>query len=444
MRVMLVAHRQPPDGIAGVERVVEGLARHLARRGDTVALVSRRPGDPDESPRALRELLPSGVVHYRLTGGERQHEDFLAHHERLERLFASAVFEFDPDVVHVHHLFRLSPRFIELAYRLRIPVVVSLHDFYFACALFQLRKRSGELCDGPDGGLECARTCFADRGRGEPVRSGVRTSYFRALLRLSERVVAPSRYMAEYFERFGVDPGRIRVVGNGIAVETLVRPESRPPPRQRPGLALLYLGTVVPHKGVHVLVEALRLARLDAASLVIAGHFADGGYTRSLEAAAAEVEGLDLQLKAGYEPSELPAMLDAADCVVVPSQWPEAFGLVAREALARGVPVVVARVGGLPEAVVEGENGFTFAHDRPDELAAVLRRLAGDSRLVERLSAEARRSPVSSLTEHAEATREVYLEAIEEAARRRRDPAVHDELRFLHDASIELGFAATG
>jgi glycosyltransferase involved in cell wall biosynthesis len=434
MRVLLVAHHLPPDGAAGVERLVHGLSDELRRAGDTVAVVSRRLGG-GAAPRVQRETMPGGTVHYRLAGGTRPFDNFLAHHERLELLFGSILAEFDPEILHVHHLFGLSPRFIQLAHRLRTPTVVSLHDFYFACPRIVLRKPSGELCAGPDGGRECARTCYAGNADGA-VRWGLREAYFHALLRLPERLIAPSPHMASFFERFLGDARRLRVVENGVSLERrLDTPSLTPLSRGR--LNLAYLGTVTAHKGIHVLVEALRIARLPAVSLLVAGEHAEAAYVDALRQSASEVPGLRLTLRSAYEPEELPELLADADCVVMPSQWPETFGIVAREALVRGVPIIVSRVGGLADAVSEGRNGFTFASDRPQELAELLRRLTEDDKLVQRLREGARNTRVSSTAEHAAATRAVYAEAT--AAQYR--PEL-DELPFLHETAVHMGFAA--
>jgi glycosyltransferase involved in cell wall biosynthesis len=436
MRVLLVAHHLPPDGAAGVERLVQNLAGELLRAGDSVAVVSRRIGDAG-SPAVQRETLFDGGLHYRLAGGTRSLEHFLAHHERLDVLFGSVLAEFDPEVVHVHHLFGLSPRFVELAHRLCVPTVVSLHDYYFACPRIVLRKPSGELCSGPDGGRECARTCYAGDGADARIRWGTRDAYFRALLRLPELLIAPSEHIAGFFERFIGDGERIRMIPNGVSLpRRLDEPEATP--RSRGCLNLAYLGTIAPHKGVHVIVEALRLAELPAVSLLVAGDSAEPQYLSALERDAAKVPGLDFQVQPTYELDELPDLLAQVDSIVMPSQWPETFGIVAREALIRGVPIVVSRMGGLPDAVDEGRNGFTFAADRPDELAEILRRLSRDDDLVRRLRRGARATPVLSSSEHARATRAAYEEAA--AARRAMFPA--DQLRFLHEAARHMGFAA--
>src|SRR5207248_366179 len=122
--------------------------------------------------------LPNGTRLYRLTGGEMSLDRPFLHHDRLESLFSRVLVESMPDVVHFLHLAGLSPSSVEIAHRLGIPIVIEIHDFYFACPIVHLQKLSGELCDGPDGGRECARTCFSD---GDPMtltRWGLRHTYF--------------------------------------------------------------------------------------------------------------------------------------------------------------------------------------------------------------------------------------------------------------------------
>jgi glycosyltransferase involved in cell wall biosynthesis len=442
MKVMIAAHHLPPDGSAGVERVAESLGQGLVELGDSVTFVTRRVREHGE-PRRLREQLPNGATHYRLAGGTRPFEGFLAHHESLEREFTAALVETDPDVLHVHHLFGLSPRFIAMARALSVAVVVSLHDYYFACPLIVLRKRSGEICDGPDGGRECASTCFAGEGEAGLVRWGLRAAYFRSLLQLANRFVAPSHYMASFFERYGVDGRLMRVVENAVVVPSRSRaaPE-RSTPSQRGCLNLAYLGTVAEHKGVDVVLEALRLAQLGPVSFIVAGDVPVQGYGRRLQAEAGTIPGVDLRLHGRYELGDVPGLLEEIDCVVIPSQWPETFAIVAREAFTRGVPVVAARIGGLPEAIEEGSNGFTFAPDRPDELARILTALAGDAELLRSLRAGARETKVLSSTRHAELVRAVYHEAVADGVLREPVATAHGELAFLHEASVKAGFAA--
>jgi glycosyltransferase involved in cell wall biosynthesis len=248
--------------------------------------------------------------------------------------------------------------------------------------------------------------------------------------------------VADFFASFGAPDDRLRVVANGVWIEPRQLDGRDWEPSRRPGpLALAFLGPVLAHKGLGRLLEALALARLDAVELTTFGPVEDAAVARELYSRAAEIPGLRFRMYGEYEPEELPLLLEETDCVVVPSQWPETFCLVAREAHVRGLPAIVSRIGALPDGVIDGENGFTFDPDRADELAGILRRLAAEPELLERLREGARRTPVPTLREHVTGLREVYREALEERARDRRPRASDlDEIAALEDALSAAGF----
>src|SRR5262249_51229608 len=157
------------------------------------------------------------------------------------------------------------------------------------------------------GGRECARTCFAGDGPGGAVRWGLRAAYFRGLLGLADRVVCYSRYVARYFEGYGLDPARLRVIPHGVpeggarAARAGVRAPA--PPGE---LSLAYCGTVVTHKGPHVILEALRVAGLGRVVLRLVGHAPDESHVRwyveGLRRQAAEIPGVRLEVHGAYEP----------------------------------------------------------------------------------------------------------------------------------------------
>jgi glycosyltransferase involved in cell wall biosynthesis len=445
---MLVSQHYPPDSLGGVELYSQRLETALTRAGDTVSIVARRPLATPTFPQPIRERLPHGGVLYRLAGGYFNADRFLRHHERLERFFTEALLEEDPEVVHVNHLKSLSPHFLVIAHRLGIATVVSFHDFFFACPLAHLQKPSGDLCAGPNFGRECGRSCFAKQAAHPkfPLSTmgwGLRTLYFRRLLGLADRLVAGSRYVASYFENFGPRGTTVTVIPNGVDVEPLDPAEvAVPTPDQRGTLNLVYCGTVVPLKGSHVILEALRIAQLPSVHLLLMGQTPVPEYLQALRAKAALVPGLQLRVHGEFRPADFPILLQDRDLAIVPTLVPEAGPQVPREVLARGIPVLASRLGALPEVVAEGDNGFTFDPRRPEELAGILHRIVRDSSVAVRLREGALRTPVVTVAGHAQALRSVYQEAIADRMRNPR-PQAEDlaEVNFLHRALIELGFA---
>lgn len=447
----MVSHRFPPDAVAGVERYTEALAATLRRGGDEVAVLARRPAPGPARTEA--EELADGTRVFRLAGGGVDRERFLRHAPAAERAFRDALARERPDVVHLNHLIDLSPRLPLLAREGGAAVVLTLHDFWFACPRIILQRPDGSPCDGPDGGRACATACFGE-GRGSSERWGLRALYFRRLLATADRVLCPSEYVARWFRAWGGAADRTVAVPNGIWIEG-EEPEDSPLAARRARrraerrdrgarpLVLAVLGSVVPHKGHHVILEAARDAGVAELEVHAHGPVGDAGYARRLRDEAAGIAGLRLRLFGAYEPDELPLLLEGVDCVVVPSTWPETFCLVAREALALDLPVLATRLGALGDAVEEGVNGLTFPHDRPEALAGLLRRLADEEGLLERLRAGARRTAPTTMTEHARRVRAEYERALEAPDRASRpSEAERAELEVLSELLEARGFGA--
>ncbi len=380
----MVSHGYPPWGLAGVERVTQQTAVALSEMGHDVTVLARKVTPAPPLPHMERPRHVNGVRVAMVGGSREQHGGpFPAHQDRMERIFEQLLLESLPDVVVLGHLFAHSPGYVQVAHRWRIPVVLELHDFYTICERAHLERTSGELCDGPDGGRACARHCFVEEDAAAG-RWALRTHLFNLALGHADAIVCPSQFVADYFHMHGVEPKRMHVIPNGIAFPE--RPASKAKAARSPEepLHLASLGVATPHKGQHIVVEALRIARLPAVRYTLFGALTQP-YTRDLRETADRNAGVELHTFGPYEPTLLPVLLANVDAVIVPSLVWETFSIVAREALACGVPVIASRIGALPEAVREGENGLLFTPGAHAELAVLLQRLHADRAVLRRL-----------------------------------------------------------
>ncbi len=184
---------------------------------------------------------------------------------------------------------------------------------------------------------------------------------FRPLVRRARVVVAPSRALAGAVTRLGATG--VRVIGSGVNLpESLAEPDEPP--------HVLYVGRLAAEKGVEELVEATRgIAR------VVVG---DGPLRHLVPDAVGFVP-----------PAELGDYYDRAAIVVCPSRR-EGYGVVAREAMAHGRPVVASAVGGLLDAVEHERTGLLVPPGDAPALRAAIERLLADTTLRARLGAAAR------------------------------------------------------
>lgn len=156
-------------------------------------------------------------------------------------------------------------------------------------------------------------------------------------------------------------PGRDHTVLGGGAKDLLARP-----------LRLLYIGNILPHKGLDVLVRALALRRDEDVVLEVIGELADRRYFAKVEGLVRK-EGLAGRVTfRGYVPNrELDELLERAHVLVVPSIY-EGYGIICGEACCHGVPVIASDVGGLKGTVPSG-IGFRVP---PGDPAALAERIA--------------------------------------------------------------------
>lgn len=180
-------------------------------------------------------------------------------------------------------------------------------------------------------------------------------------------VVAVSAYLAG---RFGAGAS---VLPNGIALEDV--PQA---PKER---LILFAGRVVSDKGADSFVAACALALPQLpgwrAEMVGADRFgADSPETPWIAALRPRAAAAGVAML-GYRPhAEVAALMARAAIVVVPSRWPEPFGLTALEALAAGAALLYAPRGGLPE--VAGDAAVPVDPEDPAAIAAAIVALAGD------------------------------------------------------------------
>jgi len=169
---------------------------------------------------------------------------------------------------------------------------------------------------------------------------------------------------------------------------------------------VICVGRLVSDKGVDVLLEAL--ARVKGRAVTIVG---DGPERAALEALARRL-GVEARFTGALRGAEIAALLNQHKLLVAPSRWEEPFGIVALEAMACGCVPVVARAGGLPEAV--GDAGVIFEKGNATALAECLGGLLGDE---PRLAELRLRAPAHLARHRPAGIAAQYLEVIEEAAR---------------------------
>lgn len=405
-RVLHLVHGWPPWNPAGTEIYAHGLAVRQAAHREVA--VYARIADSGRTLGEATELWDHGARVRLLVNNFTQRNPLsrnALHDRTLGADFARFLDGFRPELVHVHHLSGHAAGLLSRVYRRGLPVLYQLQDWWAPCARANLFTAGRELCPGPAAG-RCSR-CLPLTGLAPaPLLNRAlhlyRRQLLRRLLRRADAVVLGSRAIAETHRALGDLPPELPVhlLPYGI--------DAPPPlPRRRPVLPLRfgYVGSLLPHKGVHVIAEAFAGISPDRARLTLWGDPAgDPGYAAELLALAGPGA---VHLAGRFPEGDKPALFADLDALLVPSLGLESFGIVAREALHYGVPVLASRRGALLDLFpAPGAGGRLVEPGDPLAWRQAVEEIAErPEQLAEWAAARPR---VHSLDAHAEEIEEVY------------------------------------
>jgi glycosyltransferase involved in cell wall biosynthesis len=234
-----------------------------------------------------------------------------------------------------------------------------------------------------------ARSCpvIASQRELGNLRSELHTRIHARALRYADRVLVNSPVIVERLRSRGIPESRVTVVPNGVDL-------SRFHPRVGNGavvngaVTIATLGNLRPEKGIGDFVEAAALIRSRAPScrFVVWG---DGVSRAELEKRASEL-GLNGSLELRGATGEPEEAMREMDIFVLPSHS-EASSNSLLEAMASGLPIVATRIGGIPEMVEHGTNGYLVPARAPNELAERVLDLVRDPQARRRFGAESER-----------------------------------------------------
>ncbi len=438
-----MVHGFPPFNQAGAELFAHGLSRHLSRSGHKVQ-VFHRVALPERPEYEVERAEVDGLAVIRINNTFRQCDRFelTYRNDIIDGIFGQVLDEHRPDVVHFHHVTCLSTNLIAEAHRRNIPVVYTLHDYWLICQRGQFLKRDLSVCPGQEDG-ECVKCLSWQLGlgagrkkvshtvgtrlqgsagatlrrlvkgaqglyartftsqRAAEARVHTRMEHVRAMCGMVDRFVAPSRFLGERYVEFGIPEERIEYSRYGF--ETSYYGAQRQ--RTDEGVRFGYLGSWIPPKGLHVLIEAFNGIAEPQASLHLYGHALPyEGYEDYEENLRALIRSPRIHLEGSYSNDDVGQILADLDVLVAPSIWYENSPLTIQEAMLAGVPVITSDLGGMSELIQDGVNGLTFRPRDADDLRAKMLRLIQDTSLRRRLRprSDAVKDLAASAREHVE------------------------------------------
>ena len=351
MRIVIITETFLPK-VDGIVKVTCLLLDHLSRRGIEAMVIAPRYGESGSYNDVPIRSLPS--LSFPLYPEARLGFATLSLYRDLA--------DFNPDVAHLFHPMMTGIPAMAMLKWMEVPTVTSFHlDYARLAHQFKL-------------GL-------LDFGFARPLLDELTRNIFN----WADCSLAPSRLVQTQMRRLGI--GNVGLWRRGVDAQSF-HPRFRSKAMRREmtdghpdDTVLLYVGRLSDEKQIEHIRPALE--QLPSTRLVAVG---DGPARPHLEAHFA---GLPAKFMGYLRGERLSQAYASADIFVFPSRL-ETFGLVVMEAMAAGLPVVAARVGGVTDVVRDGETGYVFDSGDIDRLVAGLRKIAQSRGKMRQMGKQAR------------------------------------------------------
>lgn len=405
MRLLLVTDSYPPF-IGGADRQIQMIARAMSDAGHAVTVATQWQIGlvelEDEAGVTVHRIraLTTRVPWFSKNPGRRSHPPFPDPLTtfNLRRLMR----QFRPDLVHSYGWISYSAAAAVLG--TQIPLLISARDYGYVCAVRNFLYYRGSVCSGPAPlkCLRCAAFTYTEDDAGNAVlgRVDARVTTRHRIRGTGKSMVAVGGILVgkvllrahlrglhsnSHFVRSVMDRHLLDLDRRGVKSTSVdqVIPSFLPPnetgvadesilQRLPPEPYMLFVGALLPQKGIWPLLDAYRRLRAPVPPLVLLG---PKFYNSPVEMPPGVVA------LGGTSHATVMAAWDRALFGVVPSVGAETFGNVVTEAMSRGRPVVASRLGGIIDIIEHGVSGLLVPAGDGIALAAAMQRLLDDDRL---------------------------------------------------------------
>lgn len=375
MRILLVNKFHYLRG--GSEKYYFELAQLLKSKGHTVGFFSMKH----------EENITTGDAEYFVeeidlnTGSKLKALDVIYSQEN-KRLMAKALEEFKPDIVHINNFQRqLSASIIDAIKEKNIPIVMTAHDLNPICPA-SIMLYNGEVCDDciTKGYAQCIKKKCVKGSTLKSTLGVMEKKYYdiHKVFRKIDCIISPSEF------------NKNQLVNGKLKYNEIVTLHNFVNESERNDYVLgeyaFYLGRLSKEKGILNLIEAI--GDIPNAKLLIAG---DGPERERIEAYISEHK-LDGRITLlGYQNQDsIHKYITNSRFVVIPSICNENCPYSVLEAMEIGKPIVASRIGGIPELIADGENGYLYKADDINELKEKLTLLLDDDEKVNSFAQKSR------------------------------------------------------
>ncbi|MGL1934854.1 MAG: UDP-N-acetylglucosamine 2-epimerase (non-hydrolyzing) [Fibrobacterales bacterium] len=382
LRILFVCHDFPPFRYAGAQLFALNLAKIMNATGEMVVDILHPTFRGESNKFELTQHDLEGITVYRINKEQLAYGSRYLDHPEVRLIFQNFLKKQNYDLVHIHGLGQISTAPIDVIKVAKIPMVMTLHDFWFICSNWHITTPDREICEGPESIEKCAN-CYGKQFGNMHKPSfvdelttyhGERKKTFHKRFQQIDVKVAPSMYLINKFDKYGFTGVDYLSNGHQLFPVMTKKPDMK--------LRIGYAGQIIQRKGVHILIDAFLLLKSPNVELHIYGGGAEIEYWEILKQSTMSCSNIIWHGK--YTPEMISDIFSRIDLAVIPSLMDNA-PLSVQEAFSQNTPVVASDTGGVPEMVDNGVNGWLFENGSIESLARVLQVVVDDPELIEHM-----------------------------------------------------------
>ncbi len=347
----------------GSESVYFNTAELLKRKGHEVIFFSSNM--PENLPCEQSKYFITNINNVSRWKGVQNYFYNREAKEKLKKLIEAE----KPDIAHAHLFWgNISPSIFSVLKKHKIPLVHTAHDYRMVCPAYTFTDISGNVCEKCQG--KRFYWCAVKRcSKGNILESLImavemyfRNVYFSPVKNL-DGVIYVSNFAKQKHLQY--NPGFSKVPD--IVLYNFVEQSNRHYLAQNERKYFLYFGRLSHEKGLHNLIEAFR--RMPDLPLKIVG---TGPEEQELNDYVSSNQIRNIEFLGFKTSNLLKKIVSEAEFVIVPSEWYENNPMTVIEAYSMGVPVIGAKIGGIPEILPDGKTGFLFTPKDVEDLKNVV------------------------------------------------------------------------
>jgi glycosyltransferase involved in cell wall biosynthesis len=396
MKICFITNLYPPHILGGAEIIVEKIALSMLNYGHDSIIITT---SPDEEYHVLNrdgttiyqlnttKLYPT----YKQTNAQAIKKPFwhlldLWNNSTLKDIKKILVHE-KVDVIHVNNYKGLSLSCFKAGKDLNIPVIYESHDFSLICPRANLIRGNNTLCEKRN--LICNQYVNQQR---------------RLLNDNIDLLISPSKFMINKFKEnnFFNETSCVKIP---LGVEY----ESKKSVKSYDSIDITYIGTLGKHKGVDTLIKAFKEIEGESLKLHIIGKGYDEEEFKNLSK-----EDDRIIFHGFVDNKKITKYYEMSNIIVIPSICYDNSPLVIYESFSTGTPVIGSDIGGIPELIEDGYNGFLFEPGNADSLREKLVKTISDKELLKNFEVNAYKSlPKDSMDVMVSKIIEQYYKVVE-------------------------------